>query len=151
MSSVVSHFRIYLRTYIKPFTIKVLVHLSKLCFSSTFYQFLPLCPFILPLSLPFTPPNLPITLSHFLTYVNPTIPHTEHFLCLSQALCFSSLPLRTPLSTLHTASAMQYALQAVTAGWGLGLPKEALLCFLYTLNLLIKQAFYTTTKATPVS
>lgn len=80
-----------------------------------------------------------------------TIPHTEHFLSLSHALYLSSLPLRIPLSTLHTVSAMQHALQAVTVGWGLGLQKEALFVFLFALTLLIKQASSTTTTTTPVS
>lgn len=85
------------------------------------------------LSLPKNP-SLPTTRSssYFLSLLKPT---QSHLFFLSHTLF---LPLRTVvLSTLHTVSAMQHALQDVTGGGGLGLQKEVPLSFLCALSLLI--------------
>lgn len=80
-----------------------------------------------PLSLPTTRSS-----SYFLSLLKPT---QSHLFFLSHTLF---LPLRTVvLSTLHTVSAMQHALQDVTGGGGLGLQKEVPLSFLCALSLLI--------------
>lgn len=97
---------------------------------------------------PFSPFSLfTLFLSRSLSHIHPkwTLPLSTS---LSPSLFSPTAP--HPPTYLHTISAMQHALQAVTAGWGLGLQKEALLCFLHALTLLIKQASSTTT-TTPVS
>lgn len=91
-------------------------------------------PVTLLLSLPKKTLSLPTTRSssYFLSLLKPT---QSHLFFLSHTLF---LPLRTVvLSTLHTVSAMQHALQDVTGGGGLGLQKEVPLSFLCALSLLI--------------
>ena len=62
------------------------------------------------------------TFSQVNTTQSPTVVPSSPPLVISVSL----LPLHTPLSTLHAVSAMQHALQTVTAGWGLGLQRGAL-------------------------
>lgn len=110
------------------------------------WSFSPILP-LYPWSLAPTPHTLPTTTFTFSFSHKPTLNTSSPSLMLSACLLSHCAP---PLSTLHTVSAMQHALQPVTAGWGLGLQKEALLCFLHALTLLIEQASSTTT-TTPVS